>query len=116
MKAWAERFYNSDAWRACRLGFLQSKGHLCERCSTPDDPVAAKIAHHKIYLTEKNITDPWISLSWDNLEALCQDCHNKEHHKAEGNKRYSFDAEGNLVILPPIPAADVGDGTPRGGG
>ncbi|MFR4009312.1 MAG: hypothetical protein ACLT0Y_08605 [Christensenellales bacterium] len=45
MKPWAERFYNSDAWRACREGFLQSKGYLCERCSTPDNPIVAKIAH-----------------------------------------------------------------------
>jgi len=103
MKPWAEQFYNSDAWRACREGFLQSKGYLCERCSTPDNPVAAKIAHHKIYLTRKNITDPHISLSWDNLEALCQDCHNKEHHKSGGLRRYSFDAKGNLVYPPHSP-------------
>ena len=51
MKPWAERFYNSDAWRSCRDSFLKSKGYLCERCSTPDDPVTAKIAHHKTYLT-----------------------------------------------------------------
>ena len=50
MKPWAERFYNSDAWRSCRDSFLKSKGYLCERCSTPDDPVTAKIAHHKTYL------------------------------------------------------------------
>lgn len=100
MKPWAERFYNSDAWRACRFAFLRSKGCLCERCSTPDDPVVAKIAHHKIYLTAKNVNDPYIALSWDNLEALCQDCHNKEHHRSERKKRYSFDAEGNLVYPP----------------
>ena len=100
MKAWAEQFYNSDAWRACREGFLQSKGYLCERCSTPDNPVVAKIAHHKIYLTKENINNPYIALSWDNLEALCQDCHNKEHHRGERKKRYSFDANGNLVYPP----------------
>lgn len=47
MKPWAEQFYNSEAWRSCRDAFLQSKGYLCERCSTPHNPVAAKIAHHK---------------------------------------------------------------------
>ena len=60
MKAWAEQFYNSDAWRACREAFLQSKGYLCERCSTPDNPVVAKIAHHKIYLTKENINNPYM--------------------------------------------------------
>ena len=103
VKAWAEQFYNSDAWRACREGFLQSKGYLCERCSTPDNPVVAKIAHHKIYLTKENINNPYITLSWDNLEALCQDCHNKEHHRGERKKRYSFDANGNLVYPPHSP-------------
>lgn len=101
LKAWAEWFYNSDAWRACREAFLQSKGYLCERCSTPDDPVAAKIAHHKTYLTKVNINDPYITLSWDNLEALCQDCHNKEHHRAERRKRYAFDEAGNLISQSP---------------
>ena len=27
MKPWAERFYNSDAWRSCRDSFLKSKGY-----------------------------------------------------------------------------------------
>lgn len=40
-----------------------------------------------------------ITLCWDNLEALCQDCHNKEHHKQERHKRYQFDENGG--ILPP---------------
>jgi 5-methylcytosine-specific restriction endonuclease McrA len=113
VKAWAEQFYNSDAWRACREGFLQSKGYLCERCSTPDNPVVAKIAHHKIYLTKENINNPYITLSWDNLEALCQDCHNKEHHRSERKKRYSFDANGNLVYPPPF-AAELGRAKHRG--
>lgn len=112
MKAWAEQFYNSDAWRACREAFLQSKGYLCERCSTPDNPVVAKIAHHKIYLTKENINNPYIALSWDNLEALCQDCHNKEHHRGERKKRYSFDANGNLVY-PPIRSRIREGETPR---
>lgn len=113
MKPWAERFYNSDAWRACRDSFLKSKGYLCERCSTPDDPHIAKIAHHKTYLTAQNVNDPRISLSWENLEALCQDCHNKEHHRAERAKRYTFDAEGN--ILPPIRRRFREGSTPRAG-
>lgn len=33
------------------------------------------------------------------VEALCQDCHNKEHHKQERHKRYRFDENGG--ILPP---------------
>ena len=73
---------------------MASRGWLCERCAAEGKLVPAKVAHHKIYLTRQNISDPSISLSWDNLEALCQGCHNKEHHKEE--KRFSFDASGNL--------------------
>ena len=97
MKPWAERFYNSDAWKDCREAFLQSKGCLCERCSTINDPTIAKIAHHKKYLTRENINDPAIALAWNNLEALCQDCHNKEHKRRERKPRYTFDGEGNLI-------------------
>ena len=46
-----------------------------------------------------NINDISVTLCWDNLEALCQDCHNKEHHKQERHKRYQFDENGG--ILPP---------------
>lgn len=95
MKPWAEKFYNSDSWRSCRRAFLQSKDRLCERCLAKGEITIAKIAHHKIYLTEDNITDSSIALSWDNLEALCQDCHNAEHHKQD--KRYGFDCNGNVI-------------------
>jgi hypothetical protein len=100
-KEWAERFYASGAWERCRLAFLQSKFFICEKCGG-----AATIAHHKEYLTPGNINDPDVTLNWDNLEALCQDCHNAEHHgskegvTAEG---LMFNEHGELVEdIPPI--------------
>lgn len=91
MQAWAEWFYNSGDWRQLREDYLTSQQNICERCGEP-----AKIAHHKTWLTPANITDPSVSLNPENLEALCQDCHNKEHHKTK-QTRYTFDAEGNLT-------------------
>ncbi len=90
MKAWAKEFYESSSWRECRAAYLISQHYVCERCGD-----IAKVVHHKEYLTPKNINDVSITLNWDNLEALCQDCHNKEHHKT--TKRYSFDSEGNII-------------------
>lgn len=78
---------------------MQHKDYLCERCSKHNDPVVAKVVHHKIYLTKQNINDISISLSWENLESLCQDCHNKEHHQNK-NKRYCFDEDGNIIYSP----------------
>ena len=94
MKDFAKHFYKSKAWERCRLAFLRSKFFLCERCGGP-----ATIAHHKIWLNEKNINDPTISLSWDNFEALCQDCHNKVHHCDPNVLRegLAFDKDGNIV-------------------
>lgn len=60
----------------------------------------AKIVHHKRWLNRDNINDTDITLNWDNLEALCQDCHNKEHHKSAPRLRYRFDADGG--IIPPM--------------
>ena len=95
MKAWAKSFYLSAAWENTRAAYLMSQDYICERCGEP-----AKVAHHKRYITRGNINDTSITLNWDNLEALCQDCHNKEHHKHTPKLRYGFDADGR--ILPPI--------------
>lgn len=86
-------FYKSSKWQDCRLAFLESRHFMCERCGH-----VATIAHHKIYLTPENMDDPRISLSFDNLEALCKKCHNAEHFgKGATAPGTRFDSSGNLV-------------------
>ena len=100
MKPWAEQFHKSkgvDRLQRCIL--YQPARYLPKtRCW--------KIVHHKIALTPENINDPNITLNWENLELLCQDCHNKEHSctdvTAEG---LAFDENGDLIAkqhYPPI--------------
>ena len=97
MKEWAKSFYRSKAWRKCRDSFLISKFNMCERCGE-----VALIVHHKTYLTPYNINDSNVSLNWDNLEALCLDCHNKEHMGKEVTVNgCMFDDEGNLIKTNP---------------
>jgi 5-methylcytosine-specific restriction endonuclease McrA len=97
MKDWNKEFYQSNLWQKCRESYLITQNHICERCGE-----IAKIVHHKTYLNPANITDLNITLSHENLEALCQTCHNTEHHKAEPKAgRYTFDTAGN-IIPPPI--------------
>jgi 5-methylcytosine-specific restriction endonuclease McrA len=93
---YAKAFYHSKEWRDCQAAFMKSKYYICEQCGG-----AAKICHHKIYLTPANINDPNITLNWDNLEALCQDCHTRQH-LAGGvcAEDLYFDDEGNLVQSP----------------
>lgn len=105
MKEYAKDFYTSESWRRTRQAYIQKVNGLCERCKAAGEYVPGKIVHHKKYITPKNIKDPRITLSFNNLELLCEDCHNKEH-KRKINTRYTFAPDGTL--LPP------GTDTPRG--
>ncbi|TCO69513.1 HNH endonuclease [Marinisporobacter balticus] len=97
-KEFAKSFYKSKAWKKCREGYIKSVFGLCERCKRP-----GYIVHHKTKLTPNNINDLYLTLSWENLEYLCQDCHNKEHHsnhKEITREGLMFDEKGNLIQSP----------------
>lgn len=98
MKEYARPFYTSDTWKKTRAAYIKSVNGLCERCKAAGEFIPGKIVHHKKHITPKNIHDPRITLSFANLELLCDDCHNKEH-KRKHNERYSFGPDGTL--LPP---------------
>lgn len=93
-KDYAQAFYKSAAWKKCRTSYITSVYGMCERCERP-----GHIVHHKTYITPDNITDPDITLNHDNLEYLCQDCHNREHHSVNEQIRegLEFDKQGNLI-------------------
>jgi 5-methylcytosine-specific restriction endonuclease McrA len=98
MKEYAEWFYKSPMWRKNRAAFLKSKFYVCERCQNRNG--RGNIAHHKIYITPENIYDDEVTLNWDNLECLCQTCHNKEHHRDEEEvtrEGLRFNENGQLV-------------------
>lgn len=74
---------------------MSSQYYICERCGN-----LATICHHKVWLNESNVSDPWVTLNWDNLEALCHDCHNKEHFKTNATRDgLIFDENGNLKVI-----------------
>ena len=73
---------------------------VAERCKAKGLIVKGDIVHHKVYLTQDNITDTAITLSFDNFELLCFDCHNKEHNaNASIRAGFGFDADGNIRPL-----------------
>lgn len=74
MKRQGQRVYDSKKWRRVRKAYLASKNYICERCGEP-----ANIVHHKKYLTVDNASDADIAYNFENLECLCQACHNSEH-------------------------------------
>lgn len=95
-KQFSKRFYNSAAWKKCRLSYIAKVFGLCEglNCGKP-----GYIVDHIIELTPENINDINITLNHENLQYLCLECHNtktfqKHSVTAEG---LMFDEQGNLV-------------------
>ena len=96
MKPYAERFYKSKVWKDCSRSYLQSKGYLCEECLKHGIHRPAALVHHVIHLTPENINIPEIALGFDNLEAVCIDCHAAIH--ASGQRRpYKLDDMGRVL-------------------
>ena len=96
MKDFAKAFYFSTAWRHTRKSYLQRVGGLCERCLKKGLYHPAVIVHHKVYLTLENIHNPEIALNYDNLEALCRECHESEH--SGSGQRYKINDDGTVDI------------------
>lgn len=95
--SWAQAFYGSIQWKKCRQGFISYKGGLCEKCLSRGLIVPGNHVHHKIYLTPENISDASVSLSWDNLELLCEKCHEDTHDTRHAKKRMIVDKDGKVT-------------------
>lgn len=105
-------FYNSKAWKVVRKNIWIKQNLLCARCHKPvyvdgiseyipKDKRRVGIVHHKIYLDNMNVANDSIALSEDNLEGLCKECHELEHHQdVVTRNNYLFDEYGNLVKKP----------------
>ena len=87
--------YHSARWKRLRELKLKEVGGLCERCKKKGIMNSAYIIHHKEYVTDKNYKDDEVFFNLKNLEAVCLDCHNKEHFEAECE--YEFDINGNVI-------------------
>lgn len=90
----ARKFYSSKAWE--KKSKTYRKNHpLCVRCLKKGLYTRSTCVHHKIHISEDNFRDPQILFGDANLEALCDDCHAKEHskHKVE----FEYDENGTLI-------------------
>lgn len=99
-----DKFYKTKRWQACRAAYYTLRHGICEVCGEPGE-----IVHHIVPLTAENISDPSITLSFDNLQLCCWSCHEKTKTKGGIPIRedLAFDANGNAVptgkrISPPI--------------
>lgn len=94
-REFSKAFYNSKEWKRTREAYISSRFGICERCGKAN----SKQVHHKQYLTELNINNPDITLSYENLELLCDNCHQREHHEKHSATEWGlcFDDNGDLI-------------------
>ena len=97
-KPWARQFYSGKAWQNCRNEYIKRVGYLCEDCMKRGIYKPAKEVHHIEELTPENIHKPEVALSFNNLVALCKDCHKARHSEREKNKRYGFGPGGEIIL------------------
>lgn len=102
---WAKGFYHSPAWLHNRKAYMDKvldtplgiiPPGMCERCFELGRLTLAKVVHHKVHLTPQNIGDPSVSLSYDNFQRLCQDCH-AIVHGGSSEMRVAFDEHGRVI-------------------
>ena len=93
MREYAQPFYSSAAWDACRTAYKKQVGGLCEVCRAKGLIVPGEIVHHVIHITPKNINDPNVTLNPDNLQLVCRDCHAEIHKR---KKRWKVDEMGHV--------------------
>lgn len=72
-----QHFYNSKSWHDLRNFKWQESNGLCELCLKDGIVREAREIHHIVPINEN-----WNKrLDYDNLLALCSDCHNAQHER-----------------------------------
>lgn len=98
-REFAKSFYKSKAWRKCRESFIAERvsidGGMCQECGEE----LGYIVHHKEWINESNIDNPYITLNHENLEYVCHVCHNRIEQGDREEERYTFDSQGQLIPI-----------------
>lgn len=78
-----QSFYNKSEWRKLRKAKLMAQP-LCELCGA----VAQHIHHIISFVNEDDeLKQMELLLNWENLQSLCQECHNRLHNNELKEKK-----------------------------
>jgi 5-methylcytosine-specific restriction endonuclease McrA len=80
--------YQTSEWKKSRRFVMIRSNGLCERCMKKGKIKPGKIVHHKKWLTDENKTNWNIAYDPDNLEYICNDCHEEEHDRSIGLQKF----------------------------
>ncbi len=102
-KNFAKSFYNSKRWQRCRNAYIAKRiaidGGVCEECRRRQ----GYIVHHKVILTQSNISDPDIALNHEKMKYVCKDCHDEYEGHGVGHGKVKplciFDEHGQPISL-----------------
>lgn len=97
-QAFSKQFYSSAAWQSCRNEYMKRAHYLCEDCMKRGIYKPAKEVHHIEELTPDNIHRPEVALNFDNLVALCKECHKARHNECNKGRRYIFGVGGEIIL------------------
>jgi len=70
-----KKFYKRKEWKRKRRQILERDNYECQKCKRNGRYNRATTVHHKKYLD----TYPELAFADENLESLCDACHNEEH-------------------------------------
>lgn len=88
-----DKKYHSKRWQRLRK-LKKTVSPFCEECEKQGRIRPTYIVHHKEWIDETNYKDDNVFYNLDNLESVCQDCHNKIHFEAK--EEYYFTEDGDL--------------------
>ena len=96
-RKWQRKFYRSREWETMRDMVRQESKMRCRMCGKL---IRGKsIVDHIKAITPQNKNDLKVTLSIDNLQLLCLECHNAKHAK----NKFDFELEKrkDINLIPP---------------
>jgi len=89
---WAMALYQSRQWRELRQALIIERGLHCQLCGRMVSHPSNLIGDHIEELTPDNVNNPAISLNPDNVQLICEDCHNQKH------KRFGYNTKAAYIV------------------
>ena len=76
--------YNNSTWRNLRNTYMRNHP-ICEDCLAKGKVTPAEDIHHKVSPFKNGEINYNLLLDYDNLVALCKNCHGIRHAKEQGH-------------------------------
>lgn len=79
-----QKYYNTTEWRKLRESYMKQHP-VCEECLNKGKITPATSVHHKTSPFKNGNCNKALFLDYNNLEAVCHECHAEIHNKEQGH-------------------------------